>query len=131
MNKKQFIFIDCNRLIPEESVVDSLSLNLWISPHGKIYCIDGAFHEKSAQFIAIIHLGANEKTLKKGTYFNESWEGWLLKQGWCNVKNLSWLGVEKPSTFSANQLTEKQKTVLFDYCEKFNFDWKEMIENNI
>jgi hypothetical protein len=119
--------INCLLPIPELEDTDQFEKNAWISPKGEFYGFDGANHLKAAAFIAIFQLGADDKTLKTGTFFNESWEDWLLKQGWCSIKNLEWLGSARPSTFRYNELTEKQKTVLFDYCEFFGYNWEEII----
>ncbi len=114
--KNNIYFIDCQPVIPEQETSDSYTKNAWIAPNGDFYGMEGAYHEKSAMYISIFKLGADDKTLKKGTFFNQSWESWLIDQGWVCIKNLAWLGDTKPSTFRYNELTEKQKTVLFDYC---------------
>lgn len=119
-------FIDCQTQIPVESKTPDFHKNAWISPSGDFYGFEGAYHNKAAMYLAIFKLGADDKTLKKGSFFNELWEDWLYKQGWCAVKNLGWLGDAKPSSFKCRDLTEKQKAILFDYCEKFGYDWEEL-----
>jgi hypothetical protein len=125
-NNTQNTYIDCSTQIPTESKTPDFHKNGWISPSGEFYGFDGAKHELAACYISVFKLGGDENTLKKGTYFNEAWEGWLIKKGWCSIKNLSWLGDSKPSSFKYRELTEKQKTILFDYCEHFGYNWEEL-----
>ena len=119
--------LDTSSQIPEAKSTDTMERNAWIAPNGDFYGFQGAKHEIAAAWIAIFKLGADDKTLKKGQFFNESWEGWLLKQGWLCIKNVSWLGDSRPSTFRCFGCTEKQKTTVLQYCEKFGYDWQEII----
>ena len=121
-------FLETNHQIPELSPATKRERNAWIAPNGDFYGFGGAKHELAATWISVFKLKANEKTLKKGQYFNESWEGWLLKQGWLCIKNLAWLGDSKPSTFRCFDWTQKQKDAVFDYCQEFGYDWQEILD---
>ena len=120
------LYLDTSPKIPEESPVTTLEKNAWIAPNGDFYGFRGGHHERAAMYIAIFKLGADDKTLKRGTYFNEMWEDWLLKQGWVCIKNLSWLGEPSSSTFQCSDWTEKQKSAVFDYCEAFGYDYEKV-----
>lgn len=122
------IFLDCSARIPQPKTTDKFHQNAWISPTGDFYGFEGAKHEIAATWIAVFKLGGDDKTLKKGAYFNESWEGYLLKNGWLCIKNLSWLGGPNSSTFKGrNLMTERQKTRLFDYCQQFGYDYEKIL----
>ena len=123
-------YLDTSNQIPELSAVSTLEKNAWIAPNGDFYGFSGAKHELAACWIAVFKLGANDKTLQKGTFFNEAWEGWLLKQGWLCVKNTAWLGYEKPSAFRCREWTEKQKDAVFDYCEAYGYDWQKVFDGD-
>lgn len=124
-------YIDCSPVIPEAREQFNFAKNAWISPSGDFYGFKGAEHERAATWIAVFKLGATENTLKKGTFFNQTWEGWLLSQGWFCIKNVNWMGYSEPSTFKSRAfLTEKQKSRLFDYCEAFGYNYEKILGEN-
>lgn len=124
----KIINLDFSNQIPEEKPAESFQRNAWVAPNGDFYGFSGAKHERAACYLSIFKLGANENTLSKGTYFNEAWEGWLLKQGWICVKNLAWLGDSKPSIFKRiKDWTCPQKETIFEYCQSLGYDYEELV----
>lgn len=115
--------------IPEEFHAETFERNAWIAPNGDFYGFSGAKHEIVAAYLAVFKCKATENSRKKGRYFNQSWEGWLLEHGWMCVNNLSWLGDSRPSTFRGNDVTSRQKDAVFDYCEHFNYDYDKLFGN--
>jgi hypothetical protein len=130
MKKINIIFQD---KIPQEIPDANFEYNAWIAPNGDFYGFSGAKHEIAATYLAVFKCGANENSRKKGRYsksgFDQSWESWLLSQGWMCVKNLSWLGDCRKSTFRGDDVTRRQKDTVFDYCEHFNYDYDEVFGN--
>lgn len=122
-------FVDCTGDIPEAKETLTFQKNAWVSPSGDFYGFKGAKHLLVATWIAIFKLGATEKSLKHGQFFNDSWDTFLLRQGWISINNLSWLDQrDQPSTFKSREiLTEKQKSTIFDYCEAFGYDYEKLV----
>lgn len=124
----KIINLDFSNQIPQEIPVESFQRNGWICPRGNFYGFEGAKHERAACYLAIFKCGADDKTLKKGTYFNQCWESWLIKEGWICVKNLAWLGDSKPSVFKYHYKDAAcpQKETVFEYCQDFGYDYEEV-----
>lgn len=123
-------YIDCKPKIPKKEKTKEFTQNCWISPKGEFFCFEGAYHETAAAYIGCFVLHNTVDPREKGTFFNQSWESYLLKQGWVCIKNLSWLaGEDRKSIFKHHhEYTEKQKTAIFDYCEFFGYDYQQVIE---
>jgi len=125
----KFYTVNCEPAVLEINKVRSMPdyLNAWISPKGDCYFFEGAKHLRVATYIGICILGIDPANLKKGTYFNECWDGRLLNLGWLSIANLSWLSCEKeePKFKYKNELSQKQRDVLFDYCQKHGFEYPE------
>ena len=118
--------------IPEKVKTKEFFKNAWIAPNGTFYGFDGAKHLYFASWIAIFVEGADENSLKKGVYFNQTWDGWLHKKGYIEVKDTTWLdsssgGVE----VFGGPFTQKQRDVLFDYSEYFKIDYKKLVEGKL
>jgi hypothetical protein len=125
-------FIDCTNKIPELKNSEKMTENAWIAPNGDFYGMEGAKHHITAIYIAVFVLGKDETVLNHGTYFRDSFESYLLKNGWICLKNTSWFtGNSDISTFRMHhELTEKQKTVLFDYSEYFGFNYEKLLSDD-
>lgn len=87
-------YIDCKPKIPTKEKTKGFNKNCWIGPKGDVYCFEGAHHEIVAAYIGCFILNLTDDPREKGKFFNQSWEGYLLKQGWVCIKNLSWLAGE-------------------------------------
>ncbi len=118
--------------IPDCKESFAFQKNAWISPSGDFYGFKGAKHEIAATYIAVFKLGADGTHLKHGHFFKDSWESYLLRNGWTSIKNLSWIDMRnQPSTFKSREpLTEKQKTTIFDYSEAFGYDYEKLLTGN-
>jgi len=102
--------------------------NSWVDPSGNFYGFEGAKHLITATYLCVIKLGINPDDLKKGTFFNEQFDSRLLSLGWLEIKDVSWLGsTSKPKFQYKYELTQAQQNIVFDYCEKHNLDFKEII----
>lgn len=91
--------------------------NCWISPEGDYYGFVGAKHLFAATYISIYVLGnTDDSVLKKGQFFSEQWDTYLRKLGWAELKDISWLTGGGPAitVFCRNELTQKQRDVIFD-----------------
>lgn len=122
----KLISLDFSNQIPEEIPTESFQRNGWIAPNGIFYGFEGARHEKAACYLAIFKCGANENSIRKGKYFNQGWESWLIERNWVCVKSLAWLGSSKPATFSRRNWTCPQKETIFEYCQDFGHDYEEL-----
>jgi hypothetical protein len=104
--------VNCKPEFPEVKKVKCFPnhLNAWVSPEGNAYFFEGAKHLRVATYICIVILDIDPATLKKGTYFNECWDGRLLNLGWLSIANLSWLSEkeESPRFRHKNDLTQGQ-----------------------
>lgn len=120
-------FVNCEPTVPKIKKILRFpnELNAWVSPDGDCYFFEGAKHLRVATYIGICILGIDPATLKKGTFFNECWDGRLLNLGWLSICNLSWLSdkQESPKFNHKKELTQKQRDVTFDYCEKHGFEY--------
>lgn len=108
--------------------------NGWISPNGDYYGFDGAKHTTAAAYIGIYILNKDQSDLRPpGKFFKDSFDSYLLRNGWLEIKDISWLsgGNVHPELFHGKELTQKQLDFLFSYCETFNLDYKELTENEI
>jgi len=117
--------------IPVEETTEEFQKNCWISSNGEVWTFPGAKHSIAATYIVIFFLKLDDSVLRKGTFFNETFEGYLLRIGWVAIKNMSWLtgGADK-SIFSGGNFSERQKSAIFSYCEFFKMDYQEMLKNN-
>lgn len=101
-----------------------IHLNAWVSPSGDFYGFSGSKHLRVATYIAIVLLNIHPDDLRKGTYFNESFDSRLLSLGWLEIKDTSWLDGDIDPKFSiATLVTQKQMDVIFDYCEKHGIEY--------
>jgi len=112
--------------IPELLKTKEFKRNGFISPEGTFYGFEGARHEFSATYIGIFVLNKDNSVLFKGTYFNEGWETYLLKNGWAAMKDTSWLSPGSlPEIHARKELTQRQRDCIFDYEEFFGIEIKE------
>ena len=124
--------LDCSPEMPELQKVQALPdlLNAWVKPNGDCYFFDGVRHLLAAKYIGIMLLDIHPDNLKKGTFFREDFDTRLLNLGWLSIKNLSWLSEGKgcPKFHYKNSLTRRQMTVVFDYCQKHDYQYPEEID---
>lgn len=98
--------------------------NSWISPIGDYYGIDGAKHLRAATYICIFLLDIGPDNLRKGTYFNETFDSKLLSLGWIQIIDTSWLGFSNEPKFVSNyEPTQSQLNIVFNYCEKHGIEY--------
>jgi len=99
----------------------SFTLNSWIAPNGDFYGFDGAKHLLAANAIAIFVLNKDQSVLNHGVYFKDGFDSYLLKNGWAEVKDTSWMsGVKDTKIIHRKDLTQKQIDTIFDLEEKLN-----------
>ena len=123
--------------IPDLKIAEDLTKNAIISPEGDFYGMDGSYHELTARYIFIMVLGLHPNLIKKGTFFKESYEGHLRKNGWIIIKDVSWitdsaktLKHQQPKIFGEENATKRQIDRLFDYDEKFGTKFSKLVDNH-
>lgn len=112
-----------------EPVSDYNKTNAWIGPNGDYYGFEGAKHVIAATYISVYILNKDKSVLKKdGKFFKDSFDSYLLRNGWLEIKDISWLagGDIKPQLFNRKSLTQKQMDSLFSYCESFGIDYQKL-----
>ena len=119
----EFDFTDEIPVINKRSKLPD-SLNAWISPDGKFYGIEGSKHLRAATFLCIFNLNIGPDDLRKGTYFNETFDSKLLSLGWMQVMDSYWLtGSKNPRFIHTKEASQAQVDIVWDYCEKHNLDY--------
>ena len=102
--------------------------NAWISPKGDFYGFSGAKHLVAASYIAIMVLGKDESVLNHGKFFKETFDGYLSKNKWIEIKDTSWLDdIDKVTIIG--EPNQKQLDVIFDY--RMHFGWFDQMEGNL
>ena len=122
------IYVDTSFKIPELVDTQEFKLNGWVSPDGVFYGIEGAKHLLVATFIGICVLMKDESVLNHGKYFKDSWDSYLRRNKWMEIKDTSWIDGEKNVQIFGGR-TQKQLDTLFDYCLAMDVDYKKLIED--
>ncbi len=102
--------------------------NAWVSPDGDYYGFSGGKHVIAANYISIYILGKDDSVLDNTRkFFKDSFDSYLLRNGWLEIKDISWLtgGEISPEFFYKGELTQKQLDIAFCYCNVFNLDFQQ------